>query len=253
MTDLVLDASSACLHIIVLRDGALHMEETWFLEHRATEVLADALHRIAETLGITPADFRRIACVNGPGSFTGIRLVLATAAGLKRCGNAVLGAINGLQALALTAAHTLCTASSARIHVVTHARRNLVHHQVFLGPHCEPEEAIALKSPEDVASIVESGDLVCGNGCARNADLFAPLMQRGVLLCSGLTEPTSEALADLAGRIAYSRQDLEPLYVRPCDALANLERLSGRQGIAPDEAHRRYDELLSADPARALL
>ena len=39
-------------------------------------------------------------------------------------------------------------------------------------------------------------------------------------------------MLELAGQLAYSRKDIEPLYVRPPDAEENLERIARSLGLA---------------------
>ncbi len=99
---------------------------------------------------------------------------------------------------------------------------------------------------------MHASDFVCGNGIGRYPDIFLPLNRRGAFLAPGLTDASSEAYAFLAGNAQYGRDDLEPLYIRPCDAVDNLDRISSRRGIAPDAARRRYAELLLARPASDL-
>ena len=101
--ELILNAAEGALQIIVTEDERLLCVQEWHKADRATEILAPALAEICTTLGMAPAAFRRIACVRGPGSFTGIRLVLTTAAALRRVGQARLAGLDYMQALATSA------------------------------------------------------------------------------------------------------------------------------------------------------
>jgi tRNA threonylcarbamoyladenosine biosynthesis protein TsaB len=49
---------------------------------RHSELLAEAIGRLHEAAAITPAELDLIACGRGPGSFTGLRIGMATAKGL---------------------------------------------------------------------------------------------------------------------------------------------------------------------------
>ena len=95
--ELVLNAAEGCLQIAVTENEGLLAFEEWFQPAQATETLAWALDGICHRLDMAPASFRRIACVTGPGSFTGIRLVLSTAAALRRAGRAMLGPLDYMQ------------------------------------------------------------------------------------------------------------------------------------------------------------
>ena len=101
--ELILNAAEGVLQIVVTEDEAILCAQEWYRSERATEILAPALAELATSLGIRWSDLRRIACVRGPGSFTGIRLTLATAAALRRCGRAQLAGLDYMQALATTA------------------------------------------------------------------------------------------------------------------------------------------------------
>ena len=91
--ELILNAAEGVLQIVVTEDEAILCAQEWYRSERATEILAPALAELATSLGIRWSDLRRIACVRGPGSFTGIRLTLATAAALRRCGRAQLAGL----------------------------------------------------------------------------------------------------------------------------------------------------------------
>ena len=131
--ELVLNAAEGALQIVVTEDEKLLCVQEWHKADRATEILAPALAEICSTLGIAPTAFRRIACVRGPGSFTGIRLVLTTAAALRRVGQARLAGLDYMQALATSAVLQHNLFYGTPVWVLTHARRNLVHCQPFMS------------------------------------------------------------------------------------------------------------------------
>ena len=91
--ELVLNACEGELQIVLTDDERLVCAQTWNMVQRGTEILAPALRQIFELSGRKIANLRRIGCLRGPGSFTGIRLVLATAAALRRTTRAQLAAI----------------------------------------------------------------------------------------------------------------------------------------------------------------
>ncbi|WP_418237186.1 tRNA (adenosine(37)-N6)-threonylcarbamoyltransferase complex dimerization subunit type 1 TsaB, partial [Desulfovibrio sp.] len=168
--ELILNAAEGVLQIVVTEDEAILCAQEWYRSERATEILAPALAELATSLGIRWNDLRRIACVRGPGSFTGIRLTLATAAALRRCGRAQLAGLDYMQALATTAVMRRGMLYGGHVWVLTHARRNLVHCQPFIsyGPEipAQPLQGVTLCTPaEAVAAITaDTADatLVCG-------------------------------------------------------------------------------------------
>ena len=275
--ELILNAAEGVLQIVVTGDEKPLCSQQWHKADRATEILAPALENLCAALGIKPNSFRRMACVRGPGSFTGIRLVLATAAALRRTGHAQVAGLDYMQALATTAVVRSQLLFGITVWVLTHARRNLVHCQPFMsyGPAipaqalapvdlCAPQEALERILASRTAPLPEGvpearrAVWVCGSGLERNAALFAPLdllhtadgsrhpTDGGapVIALNELTSPDINALCLLARHGEYADQDIEPLYVRPCDAVENLPQLAPRQGLTGEEATTTLEQML---------
>ena len=160
---LILNACEGALQIIVAGETKIYVSQTWTLEHQATEILAPQLKQIIKTLGID--GFKRIAVVVGPGSFTGIRLVLTTALGLARTDLAILASLNFLQALAIEMSIRLKLLPGKIIWAATHARRGLIHLQKFEAQEkgASPKGDISLISPQTFLEQVEDGDYVVGS------------------------------------------------------------------------------------------
>lgn len=266
--ELILNAAEGALQIILTENGRLLASQEWHRPERATEILAPALREMFQRLELGAADLRRIACVRGPGSFTGIRLVLATAAALRRVGGALLAGLDYMQALATSAVMARGMLWGGQVHVITHARRNLVHYQPFMAygpvipayaaaevrllPPAEALEAVnaaVMNRAEHEPADSRAGlPLVCGSALARNA-LFAPLDERHDLAAlPRLIQPTQEALCLLACHGDYFAADVEPLYVRPCDAVENLPELSRRQGLDAAATLAELERLLHLPP-----
>lgn len=267
--ELVLNAAEGPLQILLTENGDLLCAQEWRRADRATEILAPALQELCARLGISLMDVRRIACVRGPGSFTGIRLVLTTAAALRRVTGARLAALDYMQALATSAVMARGMLWGGQVHVLTPARRNLVHYQPFMayGP-VIPAYATApvqLMPPQEALKAVEAAvadraarepvacragaPLLCGSALHRNARLFAPLDERRDLdAMPRLVTPSLDALRLLARHGDYFARDVEPLYVRPCDAVENLPELARRQGLDGDASLARLESLLHAVP-----
>lgn len=266
--ELILNAAEGALQIILTDDGRPLASQEWHRPERATEILAAALADMLQRLGLRPSDLRRIACVRGPGSFTGIRLVLATAAALRRAGKARLAGLDYMQALATSAVMARGMLWGGQVHVLTHARRNLVHYQPFMAygpaipayataevrllPPAEALEAVnaavADRAGHEPANSRAGLPLICGSALARNA-LFAPLDERHDLAAlPRLIQPTQEALCLLARHGDYFAADVEPLYVRPCDAVENLPELSRRQGLDGAATLAELERLLHLPP-----
>lgn len=240
--ELILNACEGVLQIVVTDDEQPLCFEEWHSPNRATEILADALREICHRLGVEMKQFRRIGCFAGPGSFTGIRLVLSTAAAIRRVTKAQLASLDYLQALATSAVMERDALYPEKVYVLTHARRDLAHFQPFMsfGPQipAQPLEPARLTAPaEALKSIGGEKCLVCGGALERYPDIFAiPVTGKGPVgapdarIMSSLRNPTLPALCLLARHGDYFPEDIEPKYIRSCDALDNLpDNDEGRQ------------------------
>ncbi|MBG3877801.1 tRNA (adenosine(37)-N6)-threonylcarbamoyltransferase complex dimerization subunit type 1 TsaB, partial [Desulfovibrio oxamicus] len=97
---LALNAAESRVQAAALRDGETLFAQEWHVPSQGTELLAPALADAFERMRLSLADVRRIACVQGPGSFTGLRLVLSTAAGMARALGAEQAGLSYTQLLA---------------------------------------------------------------------------------------------------------------------------------------------------------
>lgn len=116
------------------RGGGVLCAQEWRLPAQGAELLAPVLKNITQQLRIDINQISHIACVVGPGSFTGIRLITTSAAGLSQATGAKMGGIPYMSLLARNAFSLLGNvfAPETIFWVVTHARRNLVHAQGFM-------------------------------------------------------------------------------------------------------------------------
>lgn len=257
MTLVVLNAAEGMLDLVggSFDEPTPDCAQQWKAPSRGTEVLAPALQGMLQGLGKAPRDVRRFACVRGPGSFTGVRLVLSTVAALRRVTGAEVAGLDYMQALAVTGqrAVSLCgTASAGWIWVVTHARRELVHCQSFAF-HASgipvPLTMVDLCSPAEAAERMAAspqGSLVLGSGVARNREALTAGL--AAVRAVDVALPEARDLWLMARHAEYACCDIEPLYVRPCDAVDNLDHIARKQGMEPAEAHARLEELLAAAP-----
>ncbi|MBO4312362.1 MAG: tRNA (adenosine(37)-N6)-threonylcarbamoyltransferase complex dimerization subunit type 1 TsaB [Desulfovibrionaceae bacterium] len=225
--------------------------QEWEAPSRGTEILPAALEHAFRALEIPMVSLGRIACVQGPGSFTGLRLVLSLGAALRRATGADLAGINYMQALALGP----CAEGAAFVRVLTHARRGLVHVQDFSrGAEGLPvaQGKAEVRSLEGALQGLEraAGSLcVLGSGLTRNASALLPSLPAG---CRAVVEqgdhPCRRALIRLALEAEAGQRDLDPLYLRPCDAVDNLPHIARRRGQDPKEADARLLQLLRMSP-----
>jgi tRNA threonylcarbamoyladenosine biosynthesis protein TsaB len=170
--------------------------------------------RALEAVGATFADVQRIGVGVGPGTFTGLRIGVATARGLAQATGAELAAVSTLDALAEAAG------AERSVLAVIDARRGeafaAAYHagQRLAGP--------AAVSPDDLAVLAEAAYspwLAVGDGAIRFRDRLEPAVDVPVD-ASTLHRVSALAVCRLA-RAAPSvdRDALLPEYVRAPDAV----------------------------------
>ncbi|MUM76119.1 tRNA (adenosine(37)-N6)-threonylcarbamoyltransferase complex dimerization subunit type 1 TsaB [Pseudodesulfovibrio sp. F-1] len=217
----------------------------WTVPGQSVRFLAPGIRETLDGFGVTASAITRIACVRGPGSFTGLRLVLAAAQGMAAGIGAALAGIDLLPLLASGPGPLLTTP----LHVLTYARRGLVYHQSFHPPSLTPLTPLTACTLAESAERMVSPDApahLLGSGLRRNKDFFADLTARAPhlsILPPRWDTPSPELLLAAAMAAQYAHAPLEPCYVRPSDAETNLPHIARQRGLDPDEAAQRLRDL----------
>ncbi len=258
----VLNAAEGRLDILLCTEENILTSQSWYAPTRGAEILTPALDAMLKIHKLGIQNITRFACIHGPGSFTGIRLIMSTAAAIGRVTGAVSASIDYMQALAFTAQHNIQEIRPHQGHlcVITHARRNLVHGQHFTlyadSAFPKPIDDTLLYSPQTVCTQVQAHAAdnthpvyILGSGLERNKafvedNLSELINTKGVRLLS-CEHPSPHALWQLALAATYTKQDLEPLYIRPCDAVENLDHIAAKQGMDAKLAHEKLHTLLN--------
>ncbi len=186
MLTLAFDTATTVTSVAVVRDGEAVA--------RASTVHAREVMKLVDGLVREPRALDRLVVGTGPGSFTSIRIGLATARGL--------GLALGLEAAGVSTLH----AFSGGEPVIDARRGEVFGRDGFVGP---PGEL-------DVA-----GRTLVGDGAVRYRDVFE---------AAGALVPPDDADAhrpDAALLVAHAREfglaeAIEPLYLRAPDAERNL-------------------------------
>jgi tRNA threonylcarbamoyladenosine biosynthesis protein TsaB len=188
--------------------------EAWLESERAhASDLLPALDRLVTDLGSKPADLSAICVGTGPGSYTGLRVGIATAMGIARASGAtVLGVPSG---------ETLCfgaCAPGASMILLLDARSGEIYYARYRRTDDEVEtvDPPRVVRPGEVASLVDDkiaifGDATVGAAAGLSASALGRLRTDVVPAARDLLELGSRRIAR---GISTPLHALEPLYLR---------------------------------------
>ena len=231
---LVLNGAESRLQIVLGQGGEVFWAQDIQSRNRAVVTLPQILDHCFELTGLSPADLGGIACVCGPGTFTGLRVVISLAMGLGLGANISLA---GLDYLPLLAASP-CLPPADEIWVCTFARRGLVYLQGFspdrtpLGP---PEALMELEALARLQKRKQNLILV-GTGLRPNPGLWQDKLPQASLAHPMCDHPHPQVLLEQAQAATYAHEPIEPLYLRISDAEANLAAIAAKRGLSLEEA-----------------
>jgi tRNA threonylcarbamoyladenosine biosynthesis protein TsaB len=223
---LALETSTMTASVAVL-GGAHEIAFDYPVSAHSDDLLA-LLDRALTGAGIALADLTAIAVGAGPGSFTGLRIGMATAKGLCFASGIPLWAVSSLAALALDAALVAGPrAAGALLVPVLDARRG----EVFAGFYRAEGARVIAVAEERVIPVVDlaaqvgqvrertnfGAALMAGDALSVHRD---PIAAAGQALQGVRATPSAHSIAQLA--LAGQREDVlragTPVYIRPSEA-----------------------------------
>jgi tRNA threonylcarbamoyladenosine biosynthesis protein TsaB len=144
-------------------------------------MLLPAVHELLENHGLTPADIDLIAVGTGPGTFSGLRVGIATARALAQALEIPLVGSSTLAAIAQGIAGTVKNKSGGKpvLLPVIDAKRGQVFAQLFSkdGPKVKPLSEIFCLGPEALAEkisqLVKEPVVTAGNGVVSYYEIFS--------------------------------------------------------------------------------
>ena len=211
-------------------DGAIAAELTWRAGRNHTMHLHPTLQHLMMLAGITTNDLTGIAATRGPGSFTGIRIGLATAKGLAQGLDVPIVGVGTLAAAALGAAHLGRTVWS----VVNAGRGQYAAAAYTASDEHGVEQLVeeAIVSPEElVSNMAERGEdcILTGEFDDELADAAQSGLGNTLAIAPDVVRTRTAANAARLGLLRLQRGDvddvatLEPLYLRPPAAVERAE------------------------------
>jgi tRNA threonylcarbamoyladenosine biosynthesis protein TsaB len=214
MLVLALDTTTRAGSCALARDGVLVAERVSDSAEHASRLPADLMTLLDQaSIGLREIDLFAVA--TGPGSFTGLRIGIATMQGLAFAGGKPLIGVPTFDALARQA-------GDGRVATWVDAWRGEVFAAVYEGGRRLTEPVVA--RPDTVlASLQGMRTLFIGDGAMTYRDLIAERMNGESALANPATPILAGAIAHLAADAAARGEcppphAIRPLYVRRSDA-----------------------------------
>lgn len=214
-----IDTSTLTGGAALLQKERLLAETVLSIRATHSERLLPALEKLLEATGLTPKDLDLISVAVGPGSFTGLRIGVATAKGLSFA--------LGLPAVGLTTLEAFGWQFSCfpfPVIAAVDARRNNVYWQAFAKG--RPLTAPAYGAVEEVLSWCRSRRTEClfvGDGALNHRGIIREQLMNSVFPPEALASLRPASLAHL-GYIRFlsgEKEDafsLNPVYLRKTEA-----------------------------------
>ncbi len=219
---LALDTSTPVISVAISKQGKTVACLAYDRGRSNTAHLLSAIDTVLAHAALTIKDCDAVACAVGPGSFTGLRVGVATAQGLAEgCGLKVVG-VPTLEAYA----HELSGVEGLICPIIDARKQELyvAGYRWEAGALGEVWSAKAMR-PEQLSELIEErGALLCGDGAAvYRSQLAAALGERAAFGPTDLALSNASRVARLgAERLAQGEaveaSALRPIYGRPSEA-----------------------------------
>ena len=208
------DTSSKALTLAILEDETLLAQMTLNIKKNHSITLMPAIDFLMNSLDMKPTDLDRIVVAQGPGSYTGLRIAVATAKTLAHTLKIELVGVSSLLALVPEQAEGL-------VIPVMDARRNNVYAGFYQsGQAVRPEAHLPLAEVLEIAGAADQPVTFVGETAAFAEQIEAALPQAAI--------PIQPTLPDAAtiGRLglelpAQSIHDFVPNYLKRVEAEEN--------------------------------
>ena len=230
MTILAFDASSRTASVALYREGALLGQSYQNNGLTHSQTLMPMVESLLRNTQIPVSDVGLVAVTHGPGSFTGLRIGVSSAAGLAWGWGTPCVGVSSLEAAAMGVRHM-----DGLICAVMDARRGQVYNALFHvknGKFSRLTPVRAISVAELWPEIINKSPVLVGDGAEMcynqlyvgRGDLDAPLSPPPARLApTHLRHPTAWAVAVLAEQAAargeaMPPERLWPVYLRPSQA-----------------------------------
>lgn len=219
-----LSSSSQAATAAILRDGELLCEYTQNQNKTQSVKMLPMIERMLKDVALTLSDVDVVVCDVGPGSFTGVRIGVATARGIADALGLDCVSVNSLACLYQNVAHF-----SGRVFSLIFARED----ECFLAVYENGEEVVApcVMTVSEIAKLANEKTAPCifvGDGAVKNKPFFEQNVsgavfatgRQNMILASSLLEAGAKKLETHG---ATTSEGLMPLYLRASQAEREYE------------------------------
>jgi tRNA threonylcarbamoyladenosine biosynthesis protein TsaB len=216
---LALDSSSSSGSIALEQSGALIYQCYFNIDITHSETLMPQVDAGLKFCKLSPGDLSGLVTTIGPGSFTGLRIGLATAKGICYGRKIPLLTYSSLELVASN-----CFGSAHPILVVQDARMKELYAALY-SPTLEPIISPAVIKPEELVSMLDTPVTIVGNMAARIGPM---LEEKGLQVFTVMEHQNFPMAAGLLALRKHKPQSEEYDF----EALANLEPQYLRESTA---------------------
>jgi tRNA threonylcarbamoyladenosine biosynthesis protein TsaB len=214
-----IETSSPLGSVALFEDGVLVAEDACRVSNAHGESLLPMMDALFVRAGWRPADVTRWAVGIGPGSFTGVRIAVATVKGIALATGAEVVGVTSLDAVAegLGDACVASVLTAMKAEAFVQVKRGV---EVLLAPVNVKLDALTAAFAALASEIGVDRELVIVGDAAPLVDTRALSLAFASRVVSGAPHDVPHAIA--VGRIAVARgaidlDQLEPFYVRGAD------------------------------------
>jgi tRNA threonylcarbamoyl adenosine modification protein YeaZ len=227
----------ACSAAVFDTGAARILAHAWEpIERGHAEALVGMVRGVLERSGTKLSDIDRIAVTVGPGTFTGVRIGLSLARGLKLALGTPICGLTSLEAIRLNVRDN---PDGRAVTALIDARRGEFYLAAWSADGTQIVAPCAVRH-QAAADLVPPGSLVLGPGAERFLELGAT---RGAVRARACDLPDAARIAEAATALAANDDPPQPVYLRASGAELPAR---ARREISIIEAGPEHAEVLSA-------
>ncbi len=231
MITIAVDTSGPVCGVAVLKDDRITGEEMVLNRMTHSANLMPMIDRVLTESEINLGKVDRIACVTGPGSFTGVRIGVSTVKGIAHGRNIECVAVDALEAMAAGAGHfdgVICP--------IQDARAGQVYGAAF-APGCPPErlmedQPMALDSYLETIRTFGKRFLFLGDGMPVHKEKIRAILGDAAVFAPpqlAFLRPASVAVLGAMMEHTLNYKELMPMYLRAPSAERNRKLVEAAQ------------------------